>query len=476
MVTERLRRDDAFAALPPEYPRSLWAAISRSLAASGRLVLALDDDPTGTQTVHGIPVLTEWSDAALGRLFAEPTAVAYLLTNSRSLPPGRAAELNREIVTAISSASAASNRPFTLISRSDSTLRGHYPLEIDTLAECLAMRGHTVDGHVIVPYFAAGGRFTMNSVHYVAEGEWLVPAGETEYARDASFGYRSSYLPDWVSEKSGGRWAPEQVARITLHELRLGGPARISALLQGLHDNQPCVVDAVSDRDLEVLTAGMLTAEAQGKRLLARSAASFVRVRGAIAERGLLTRAEVLGESQGPGLVVAGSYISKSSEQIAHTLALPGVVGVELPVDQVLDPAANAAAVASAGAAVGQALRAGRVPLLYTSRGLRTGADAEASLAIGRQVSQALVAVVRAIDVRPAWIIAKGGITSSDVATQGLAIRRADVLGQILPGVPVWRAGAESRFPGVRYVVFPGNVGGPEAIAQLVGLLQGSGS
>ena len=110
---------------------------------------------------------------------------------------------------------------------------------------------------------------------------------------------------------------------------------------------------------------------------------------------------------------------------------------------------------------------------MYTSRGLVTGATDAESLAIGRSVSEALVEVVRRLEVRPAWVIAKGGITSSDVATGALGIRRAMVLGQAIAGVPVWQAGPESRWPGLVYVVFPGNVGGPDALARMVGLLDG---
>lgn len=471
MVPQAVSKAAALAALPPPFPRDLSEAIRRSVVASNRLVIALDDDPTGTQTVHSIPVLTAWAPEMLRAVFQEPLSVCYILTNSRSLPPAEARALNLEIASAIQAASKATGRPFTLISRSDSTLRGHYPLEIDALAEALSQAGQPVDGHLIVPYFLAGGRYTLGSVHYVADGDTLVPAAETEYARDASFGYTRSFLPEWVAEKSQGRWSQEQVARLTLDDLRVGGPERVSALLGRLRDNQPCVVDAADERDLEVLVAGLLAAEARGARVLARSAASFVRVRGAIPARGLLTASELLAPGGGPGLVVAGSYISKSSEQIHQTLAVPGVVGVELAVEQVLDAARAPQAIAEVATRADAFMRAGQVPLIYTSRELRTGADADASLAIGRQVSTALVTCVRFLQSRPGWIVAKGGITSSDVATRGLGIRRAEVLGQILPGVPVWRAGQESRFPGVSYVVFPGNVGGPGAIAEVVRML-----
>jgi uncharacterized protein YgbK (DUF1537 family) len=110
--------------------------------------------------------------------------------------------------------------------------------------------------------------------------------------------------------------------------------------------------------------------------------------------------------------------------------------------------------------------------VVMTSRQLVTGADKEESLQIGAVVSAALVAVVRGLTVRPRFVVAKGGITSSDIATRGLDIKRALVLGQIAPAVPVWQPAAGSRFPGVPYVVFPGNVGGADTLADVVQTLR----
>jgi uncharacterized protein YgbK (DUF1537 family) len=106
--------------------------------------------------------------------------------------------------------------------------------------------------------------------------------------------------------------------------------------------------------------------------------------------------------------------------------------------------------------------------VIATSRELITSLDAASSLDIGARISAALVEVVQRLKVRPRYLIAKGGITSSDLATRALGVKRAMVLGQILPGVPVWELGAESKFPGLPYIVFPGNVGGREALKEAV--------
>ena len=73
--------------------------------------------------------------------------------------------------------------------------------------------------------------------------------------------------------------------------------------------------------------------------------------------------------------------------------------------------------------------------------------------------------------MRPAFLVAKGGITSSTVATHALGIRKALVLGQIQPGIPVWQADSSSKFPEIPYVVFPGNVGDRDTLRQVVEVL-----
>jgi len=460
-----------FQSLPPDYPHGLLPEIQRLVKESKRKIVVLDDDPTGTQTVRNITVLTGWDVASLSQVLSEEDEMVYILTNSRSFLPPQVEAMNREIARHLRQASEQTQRSFVIVSRSDSTLRGHFPLETEVLMDEL---GGGFDGVLVIPFFEEGGRFTINDIHYVAEGEFLVPAAETEYARDATFGYRSSNLKEWVAEKSGGRISPAQVASIRLDTIRQAGPAAVQQELMGLQNAQVCVVNAASYRDMEVFVAGLLAAEEAGKRFIYRTAASFVRVRGGMDAFPLLQAADFeFGEARNGGLIVAGSYIRKSSEQIAAVQALPNVTSLEVAVPKLLTESERQAEIARVVHLADEVLLKGREALIYTSRQLITGADAATSLQIGQVVSQSLVEIVRRLTVKPAWIIAKGGITSSDVATKGLEIARARVLGQILPGVPVWQAGAGSRWPGMVYVVFPGNVGGPQAIAQVVRMLSG---
>jgi uncharacterized protein YgbK (DUF1537 family) len=469
MSAPRRTLTDVLNSLLPEWPDDPAPTITAALRARREKIVVLDDDPTGTQTVHGVPVLTEWSVPTLQAELANELPVCFLLTNSRSVPLAQAQALNADIGHHLRDAVQRAGKPCVVVSRSDSTLRGHFPGEVEALAEALGQR---LDAWLLIPFFQEGGRYTIDNTHYVAEGDTLVPAGETEFARDAVFGYRASDLRQWVEEKTAGRIAAATVATVSLEDIRRGGPERVAARLAAVPQGGVCVINAASRRDLEVFTAGLLAAEARGKRFLYRTAASFVPARAGMAPRALLTPEEVATSEAAGGLIVVGSYVPRTTSQLTHLLQQAGVAPVEVEVQALLSDTQRPGAIAHTAQEVNVGLRRGQDVVLFTSRQLVTGSDAASSLSIGQRVSQGLVAMVQALTTRPRYILAKGGITSSDVATQGLGVRRAMVLGQILPGVPVWQLGPETRHPGLAYVVFPGNVGGPEALGQMVTALR----
>jgi uncharacterized protein YgbK (DUF1537 family) len=246
----------------------------------------------------------------------------------------------------------------------------------------------------------------------------------------------------------------------------------VTARLTTLSHGTVCIVNAASRRDLEVFTLGLLTAEARGKRFLYRTAASFVPIRAGIAPRPLLTPHEMVAPDAGGGLIVVGSHVPRTSSQLESLLQQPEVVPLEVDVGALLADTQRSELLSYLTRLANAALNRNEDVVLFTSRVLITGADAAQSLSIGQRVSEGLVTIVQSLSARPRYILAKGGITASDVATQGLGVQRAMVLGQVLPGVPVWQLGPETRHPGLSYIVFPGNVGGPEAVSQVVTALR----
>ncbi len=143
------------------------------------------------------------------------------------------------------------------------------------------------------------------------------------------------------------------------------------------------------------------------------------------------------------GLFVVGSHVGLTTRQLDRLTAVHQRAHIgELAVAQILDENSSAAYVERSVDVVVEALRGGDV-ILHTSRRLIRTDDAAESLRISRAVSAGVVAVVnRTLHTHPPrFVIAKGGITSSDVATYGLEIRRALVRGPLLPGiVSLWEA------------------------------------
>ena len=458
----------------------------------GRRVVVLDDDPTGTQCIADLPVLTRWTVPDLRWALQQPTTGFFVLTNTRSLSEADAAERNRQIVRALGEASRLEGDvPFVVASRSDSTLRGYFPLETDVISHELARLGTAVDGVVICPAYVEPGRVTVDSVHWMRTDAGMIPVAESEFAKDASFGYHNSDLRDWVEEKTGGRIGRSDVATVTLSDIRRGGPDRVQAILAGLTDGRPVVVDTAEYADLQVVVLALIRAEAAGKTFVYRIAPSFVRPRsGQLAtapiDAGRLTEIVAQANSERPkddrpsvrhGLVVVGSHVGLTTRQLAHLRTACHVLELELNVPVLLDPSTRAQHVDEIAAEAARLLQDnpsdGDV-VIGTSRTLIKGADASGSLEIARTVSAALVGTVRKVVelVRPAFVLAKGGITSSDTATEGLGIRRAWSRGNMLPGiVSLWEPVAGPA-QGIPYIVFAGNVGDDRALGDVVTTLR----
>jgi len=469
-----MTRADPTANLPPvrvePEPRR---RIRRALAEAGRRIAVLDDDPTGSQTVHGVQVVTVFEPDELAAGLSEAGSTCFILTNTRSLPEADAVALNSRIGRMLSELAARLDAPIDVVSRGDSTLRGHVIAEVRALdAVRREATGRGLDGVLLAPAYFEAGRFTAGDVHWARVGADVLPVGDTEFARDATFGYAASDLRDFVAEKSGGAIGPGEVASITLDDIRLGGPARVAEVLAGVTGGVFVVVNAVEYADLEVVVLGLLEVEAAGRSFLLRTGPSFVQVLAGLDPRDPLGASDLWadGHPGGHGLVVVGSHVGLTSRQVAVARDRGGLAEVELDVAAVAEAARRDAHVAAATRLVVSALDHSDV-LLVTSRDLRRGRDAAESLEISRGVSAAVTEVVRgALAARPAWVVAKGGITSHDVAVRGLGIRRAEVLGQLFPGlVSVLRpVDAAPEVVGTPYVVFAGNVGDETTLASVI--------
>jgi uncharacterized protein YgbK (DUF1537 family) len=425
-------------------------------------LVVLDDDPTGSQTVHGCLLLTRWDVETLHEALLDASPLFFVLTNTRGIDAARAEMITREVCRNLKVALEALARSGhvidpIMISRSDSTLRGHYPVETDVIAGELG----PFDAHFLIPAFIEGGRVTRDGVHYLLVDNEPVPVNETEFARDSVFGYTHAFLPDYVEEKTRGRIRAGQVERFSLADVRGGCLARLLAL----SGNVACVVDAQSQSDLEAFARDLKAAAAQGKRFLCRSAAGIVSALAALPPQPVATgemRRYVRGGQ--PGAVLVGSHVDRTTRQLQQLLLEPDVAPVEVDVAYLVDQAQELRESVLGRIAAAQAR--GATAVIFTSRRELTFADEQTRLAFGERVSAFLMEIVHHLPADIGFLISKGGITSNDVLSQGLSLRTARLLGQILPGCSVVRCpGDHPQFPDLPVVIFPGNVGDDSALA-----------
>jgi len=483
----------------PSEPFSFPAPTAGRPSPSRLKVIVFDDDPTGSQTVHSAPLLLRWDAPTLAAGLRHPSPLLFLLANTRALDPdearGRLREICRALVPALEEArQAGAIDRWLVVSRGDSTLRGHFPLEVEVIDQELG----PFDATFLAPAFLEGGRTTVEGVHRLAGA----PVHQSAFARDSLFGYGTSRLADWAQDKSGGRIAAAAVQHIGLAELEPSAAAQLALRhrLEALTGNPLVVVDA--ERPAQLATFGAVVRELVAgpqdppHRLLFQSAASLL--------NGLVTLPPQPLDAQGlaalcrrgpdggrrPGLVLVGSHVPLADAQLATLLAEPGCGGVEVPVarvQRVLEGPLPDKLLASLEQAWLERLRdllaAGRTPVLYTSRGELLCRHAAERRRLGRELAAAMARVAARLAPQLGYLISKGGITSHTLLAEGLGLDWVELQGQLQPGlslVLVPAAGstgaARARMESIEalpLVTVPGNLGEADSLVGLWQCLEG---
>lgn len=428
-------------------------------------IIILDDDPTGCQTVSNVPLFFNWEKRGIAEALKKEVPLFFILTNSRSLDENGAAELLSDVLSNIKDAEMECQRKCLVISRSDSTLRGHYPLEPSMIADHLELKNPV---QCLIPAFFQGGRFTIDDVHYVKEGEYLIPASETQFAKDASFGFSESDLKKYVEEKTNGSIKHNEVLSFSIDDLRSGGPGYVYEKL--IHSREKvCIVNAISQKDMDVFALASRRAINEGKNIVFRIAASFINSFAGLPVADLLKPGDLIDQNNHGILYIVGSYVKKSSDQLQHLLENNKLVKFELDVEKLIQ--GDVLEVFSEN--ISKEIERGRDCVLFTARRLITGHTATENLNIGSKVSGFISETVNRLSVPPSVIITKGGITSHVVARDGMEIKDAMVVGQILPGVPVIKPN-QGKFENTAQVIFPGNVGETNALTLIYEKLKGN--
>ena len=397
-------------------------------------MVVFDDDPTGIQTVHDCLLVTQWDSATLHKAFADDMPFFYILTNTRAMTPQEAEKTLRSALEAVIECNKDYGFQLICISRSDSCLRGHFPLETDVMRSTLESHGIAVwEKTPFVPAFIESGRVTIGGTHYMRDKERLIPVAETEFARDNVFGYHSSVLTEYISEKGAD---PER------------------------YD----IVDAASYEELYKYCTKLkaMLSEWHGS-IVIRSSSSLPRALSGIGEKGFLTREDLGIRDCGIGCFIVGSHVKKTTQQLQRLLEEDAVGGIALGIEDILHDG-DALRVKTLKAMLSLAVQ-GITPVVYTAREEVRIDDVEKRQALGKTVSDFLVSLVRHLPYRAAYLVAKGGITSHDILTHGLEVKTARVMGQAINSVPCIMAekGGES----LPYIIFPGNVGNEDSLREI---------
>ena len=211
-------------------------------------VIVLDDDPTGIQTVHGCLVLTNWTFASLQIAFEDDEPYFYIFTNTRAYPPEDVRRIIHSAVNRVMEVNQRYHYRLVFICRSDSTLRSHFPLEIDTVA---LETGAVPEARFLIPAFFEGGRITSADTHYLVRFNQRTPCHETEFAQDSVFGYATAYLPGYIEEKTQGQVNRKKVLSVSRELLLPDRRKDLERLLNGISPNSYVVVNAETYTELD---------------------------------------------------------------------------------------------------------------------------------------------------------------------------------------------------------------------------------
>jgi len=439
-------------------------------------VLVLDDDPTGSQTVHSCPLLLRWDEDSLRHGLAHPSPLLFLLVNTRALDPRAAEERVRSLCQALKPALAEAQAAGTIdrwlvLSRGDSTLRGHFPLELQVIEQELGPFAATL----LAPAFLPGGRTTKDGMHLL-HGE---PVHATAFAQDRLFGFSSSFLPDWVEEKTSGQIPAAAVERIGLSDLE-AGPDALQAQLAALPPAAIACVDAEQPEQLMALGEAIWACARQGQRFALQSAASLINGLVPLPPQPLdvsglarLRRREPSGDWL-PGLVLVGSHVPLADAQLTTLLAEPACVGIELDVRKVARVISGPEPVRLLSSLeqswrqqIETVLSEGLTPVVFTSRGELHCSSAAERRELGMALAELMARLAAALAPQLGYVISKGGITTHTLLESGLQAPWVELQGQLFAGLSLVLTPG-----GLPVITFPGNLGDALSLRQAWELMQ----
>lgn len=433
-------------------------------------IVILDDDPTGIQTVHGCLLATNWEYKTLAKVMKHKENFFYILTNSRAKIEQDAEAINTEIINRVIDLNKRFNYKLIFLSRSDSTLRGHFPIEPLTIKKEIEKNNLNSDFPIIfAPSFFEAGRYTMDNVHYLLDKGKMIPVADTEFANDSVFKYKNSNLINYIIEKSNNTTNQSEIGILSIDAIRNLDLELLQREIENLKEKKYIIINSLDYYDLKKISLVILKIIADNNLTITiRSSSSFPKAISGIKDKKFLQKKDLI-KTNNPGIIIVGSYVNKTTAQLNKLLNLDNIIKIELDANKILY---NSKELLNQTLNFLMDFNNNFTFVLFTSRSEIRVEDKTRRLSIGKKISYFLVEIVKNLPFIPSFIIAKGGITSNDILTKGLKVQTAVVKGQIISGVPVLITDKDCRYPNLPYIIFPGNVGDENSLVDVYSKLR----
>ena len=430
-------------------------------------IIVLDDDPTGSQTVHSCLLLMEWDIETIRLGLRDKSSILFIITNTRALISEEAKKITQQVCHNLKIALENENiTRFLIYSHFDSTLRGHYPLEIEIISNNFG----GFDSHFFIPAFLEGGRKTINSIQYLDDRVDLDPVHRTEFAKDSVFNYSHSYLPYYIEEKTKKLLKATDVGRLLLKDIRKGSLNK----LMDLNSNRCIVVDAEHQSDLNYFAKDLQTAVNLGKKFLLCGAASMLTSLAKIGKQPLENKnIQEYKYKNNPGIILVGSYSKKTTEQLNDLLQQNNVLGLEINLKKLQDYLDNQSRFLTKFLDQIKTIHnSGKTVVIYTSRQQITFTSLEEKSNFEKLIFLLLTKITQNLPSNISFLISKGGTTSNNFLRTTLKLKSIRLLGQILPGCSIVKTSENNTlFPGLLILLFPGNVGDVKTLTNAYNIL-----
>ncbi|MBN18798.1 MAG: hypothetical protein CL758_04905 [Chloroflexi bacterium] len=471
-MNENIKLDQIIERLPDEWHEDLIPEIIEIIKKESFCLAVIDDDPAGTQAVADVTVMNTWDYDSILELLNLPEKALFFNTNNRTLNQFEAREIIKNTIILIEQVSDLLTSNIDILYRFDSTLRGHFKLILETH---LQETKSELNGVIFVPYFSEGRRYTINNIQYVTEydsnkdEEILIPVSDSEFSKDKNFSYTNSNLINWVSEQLGDIDYIKKIKSISIDDIRKGGPDKIQSILNSLSKDQLCIVNAISMKDIEVVAYSLMKVKKNDKKFLYITASSFIRVLLGQKNKPFLNRKSLNLKSNKGALIVVGSYVEKTNQQLKKLLESSYVFPIQINIENIIlkNQKLNLQEIYKIANLIDQNLKLKKNVVIYTNRKFVKLVNCD-SREIGVKILQCLVNIIDNMQIEPNYIICKGSTTADYISKYNFKTSKAKVLGQVVPGVSVWELGLDSSIPYMKFVVFAGNVGDNNSLVEVV--------